>query len=200
MKFILQTAISIVFILSVYFIEIKSFSRQSILCTNSKYYQKQKLHSNHKLLASSKNAWDNLLENLTQFMTPKSIIGDTSKSNLEPKLDLTIYDEDINNADLILRKAALDKQVNSDEVINQLLLLEKLMRKKNKLDEGLTSKDTLQQLNGSWRLIFTTGTIDTQKKIGKINYFPIKAVQSFNTATNMITNGIYIGNYPVLRY
>lgn len=32
--------------------------------------------------------------------------------------------------------------------------------------------------NGNWRLVFTTGDVKTQKKIGgKISYVPIKAVQ-----------------------
>jgi len=47
----------------------------------------------------------------------------------------------------------------------------------------------------SWRLIFTTGTIDTQRKLGgtKINYFPLKATQSFDKTKNpwLIQNGIY---------
>lgn len=33
--------------------------------------------------------------------------------------------------------------------------------------------------NGNWRLIFTTGDVKTQKKLGgKISYVPIKAVQA----------------------
>ena len=65
----------------------------------------------------------------------------------------------------------------------------------------MTSADTLKYLNGSWRLIFTTGTIDTQKKIGrKINYFPIKAAQSFFTETMTLSNGIYLGNFEILKF
>jgi hypothetical protein len=42
--------------------------------------------------------------------------------------------------------------------------------------------------------VFTTGTIDTQKKYGRrVNYFPIKAAQCFNTTTMRLTNGIFIG-------
>jgi len=116
-------------------------------------------------------------------------------------IDLSIYDADISKADTILRRAAVNKSTSPDEVIEQLLTLEKLMRLKNKLDEGATSRDTIRNLSGAWRLVFTTGTIDTQKKIGKINYFPIKAIQTFNTATNpySISNGIYVGAFPLLR-
>jgi hypothetical protein len=53
---------------------------------------------------------------------------------------------------------------------------------------------------GEWQLIFTTGTVDTQKKIGRINYFPLKAVQSFDTTNYKITNGIYIKDYPIIKF
>ncbi|CAM9806176.1 unnamed protein product [Sphacelaria rigidula] len=40
----------------------------------------------------------------------------------------------------------------------------------------------------------------TQKKIGgKISYVPIKAVQVFNPDYT-ITNGIYLGSFPVLKF
>lgn len=42
----------------------------------------------------------------------------------------------------------------------------------------LEPKFDLLTNNGNWRLIFTTGDVKTQKKIGgKISYVPIKAVQ-----------------------
>jgi hypothetical protein len=73
------------------------------------------------------------------------------------KIDLTIYDDEINSNKETLVLAAETKNVESTKVIESLLNLEKLMRSKNKLDEGATSIETLQNLNGSWRLIFTTG-------------------------------------------
>jgi hypothetical protein len=62
--------------------------------------------------------------------------------------------------------------------------------------------ETLRKLNGGWRLIFTTGTADTQKKFGRrINYFPLKAMQTFNTSDFTITNGIYLGeNFAMLKF
>lgn len=66
---------------------------------------------------------------------------------------------------------------------------------------GETSRDTLENLDGAWRLIFTTGTIDTQKKLGrKINYFPIKAAQCFDTSTMKLTNGIFLGNIELIKF
>lgn len=45
--------------------------------------------------------------------------------------------------------------------------------------EGSQPKFDLLTTNGNWRLIFTTGDVKTQKKIGgKLTYVPIKAVQA----------------------
>lgn len=117
-------------------------------------------------------------------------------------VDMTIYDQEIEDAQTFLTTASVDKTQDPNEVIEALESLEKLMRKRNKLDEGLTSIKTLDQLNGSWRLIFTTGTADTQKKFGKVNYFPIKAVQSFDTSTTpfSISNGIFLGDFSVVKF
>lgn len=120
----------------------------------------------------------------------------------KPLIDYTIYDVDIKSARSVLLEASTTKTTEPLKVLESLSALEKLMRAKNRLDEGVTSKDTLFRLNGSWRLVFTTGTVNVQKKIGKVNYFPIKAVQSFNTTTIpfKITNGIYIGDFPLLKF
>merc|ERR1712083_1094801 len=58
----------------------------------------------------------------------------------------------------------------------------------------------LSALDGAWRLVFTTGTVDTQKRVGAINYFPIKAVQSFNCRDRSISNGIYVGDFALLKF
>jgi hypothetical protein len=34
----------------------------------------------------------------------------------------------------------------------------------------------------------------------RINYFPLKAVQSFDTTTWNIENGIYIGDVPIIKF
>lgn len=40
-----------------------------------------------------------------------------------------------------------------------------------------------------------------KKKIGKkINYFPLRATQTFNTTSMAITNGIYLGKFPLLQF
>lgn len=63
-----------------------------------------------------------------------------------------------------LTKAAETKAEESQAVINTLVDLEKTMRAEAKLDAGL-SPATLDALDGAWRLVFTTGTVDTQKKV-----------------------------------
>ena len=99
----------------------------------------------------------------------------------------------------LLKSAAETKQEDSDTVVAALLDLEKLSRQAAKLDESY-AKEMLKNLNGSWRLIFTTGTVNTQKKMGKINYFPLKAVQSFDSTDMKIENGIYVGDFCALKF
>jgi len=110
-------------------------------------------------------------------------------------------DADIASDLEILNRAADTKQEDSAKVFEALTDLEKKMRQKAKEDPTVATT-MLEQLNGDWRLIFTTGTVDTQKKMGKINYFPIKAVQSFATKQQpmLIENGIYFGEWPVLKF
>jgi hypothetical protein len=104
---------------------------------------------------------------------------------------------------VILNEAAETKQVDSDVVYDALVRLEQLSRK-YKMTNTLYSESMLQNyLTGSWQLIFTTGTMKTQKELlkgNKINYFPIKAIQTFDATTGIITNGIYIGNFIVLQF
>jgi hypothetical protein len=79
-----------------------------------------------------------------------------------------------------------------------------------------------RNLTGAWRLIATTGTAsksplsrfwnnkDTTttatdrpaKNNLTLNYFPLKAIQTFNTTTQCITNAIYIGDsdYKALQF
>lgn len=137
----------------------------------------------------------------------------------------------------LLTSAAETKAEDSQAVIDALLKLEKTMRAEAKTEPRISAA-TLAALDGAWRLVFTTGTIDTQKKApraagpghglasgcvstvpppppflhlaihcpsqigGTISYFPFKAVQTFDTSTSpmSITNGIYVGDYPVVQF
>jgi len=121
----------------------------------------------------------------------------------------TEFDEPISMALSILYDAAETKNENTDAVYNALVELERLQRSKRKVEmeannDYSTAERMLQNLDGEWRLIFTTGTKETQNKLGgnRINYFPLKAVQSFDTKSvpMKIANGIYVGQYPVLKF
>jgi hypothetical protein len=100
----------------------------------------------------------------------------------------------------LLKRAAESKQEDSDIVVQALLELETQMRQQAKEDYPATAQNILENLNGDWRLIFTTGTIDTQKRSGRVNYFPLKAVQSFRTDTMEIENGIFIGDFQAIKF
>ena len=101
----------------------------------------------------------------------------------------------------ICRTAAKTKEADPDEVCEALLQVEKQMRATAKDDGGALSRATLAALDGAWRLVFTTGTVETQSKLGrKINYFPLRATQTFDTATMAITNGIFIGEFALIKF
>jgi len=102
----------------------------------------------------------------------------------------------------VLKRAAETKQEDAETVYTALADLEKQMRAVAK-DDPTVAENMLKSLNGDWRLVFTTGTKNTQEKYGKINYFPIKAVQSFRTVDAdpmLIENGIYVGDFPVVKF
>lgn len=112
------------------------------------------------------------------------------------------YDQPIADCLAILNAAAETKAEEPEEVVTALEDLEKLMRKKAKAEPDAAAA-VLAGLNGSWRLVFTTGTKETQDKIKKtVNYFPVKAVQRFDTSTEPygIENGIYVGDFALVRF
>jgi len=134
----------------------------------------------------------NAVQDLTRLNDAKE-----TKENID-------YQTRIDECNQILKKAAETREEDPDLVYEALEDLEKLMRVKCS-SEPEFANEILENLNGSWRLIFTTGTKSTQKKLkgGRINYFPIKAVQSFSSKTTpfYISNGIYlIGDRPVLQF
>ena len=99
-----------------------------------------------------------------------------------------------------LARAADDKNVPADDVVGAMLDLEKAMRQEASRQGATVSRDTLANLDGAWRLVFTTGTVDVQKRVGKISYFPLKAVQTFDTAAMRLTNGIFIGDFALVKF
>lgn len=51
-------------------------------------------------------------------------------------------------------------------------------------------------------LYLLLGTVSTQKKAGRINFFPLKAVQTFDTTQSpmRITNGIFLGDLAAIKF
>ena len=112
-------------------------------------------------------------------------------------------DVEIQEAKALLCRAAESKLENPDEVLDALSSLESNCKKKFKEDPAAFSQDIMDNISGEWRLIFTTGTKERQKKSGgRVNYFPLKAIQTFdaNSTPKAIENGIYIGNLPLVRF
>jgi len=127
-----------------------------------------------------------------------SPVGEADRDDLANLADLA-RELDVNKR--ILYTAADTKTVDSELVVNTLLRAEKLVKNINKVTTSPRPIDELKSnLVGDWRLIFTTGTLKQQKKTGvKVNYFPLKAVQSF-TSEMSISNAIYVFDYPVLKF
>lgn len=113
------------------------------------------------------------------------------------------FDEQIQSSKDILLRAAKTKAEDPEMVLEALEALEKSMKKKKKVDGENVSKDILKSLTGNWRLIFTTGTKKTQDQFGtKINYFPLKAIQTFDAKSDPmgIENGIYLADFEVIKF
>lgn len=146
------------------------------------------------------------------FVSPTTA-GNARRSSFGSSLSATDVDTEddlfakMDASKQILYRAAETKQEDADTVIDALLDLEKLSRKANKADPAL-AEETLRNLSEggvNWRLIFTTGTVDTQRKLGgtKINYFPLKATQSFDSSLEenwVIQNGIAVGDLDLLKF
>lgn len=148
------------------------------------------------------------------FLVPSSATSTPLRATVDETTAALKADIDANLA--ILVEAANTKSVDSDTVVAALLDLERQQRALAKQDETVAAQ-LQDDLDGDWQLVFTTGTMDTQKKMGKINYFPIKAVQSFRTRNRdagdgdgddadgssspmSIENGIYLGDFAVLKF
>jgi PAP_fibrillin len=152
-------------------------------------------------LATTKYQQEHALVYNRLFPSKITPLSNTASSTSEGAAASTL-DEEISSNLQLLARAADTKDVDSDAVYNALSELEKQMRQKARENPDVAA-EMKRMLNGSWRLIFTTGTGETQKKYGKINYFPLKAVQSFQTVDcdpMKIENGIYVGDFPLIRF
>eukprot|EP00584_Thalassiosira_punctigera_P025590 CAMPEP_0172553058 /NCGR_PEP_ID=MMETSP1067-20121228/48239_1 /TAXON_ID=265564 ORGANISM="Thalassiosira punctigera, Strain Tpunct2005C2" /NCGR_SAMPLE_ID=MMETSP1067 /ASSEMBLY_ACC=CAM_ASM_000444 /LENGTH=256 /DNA_ID=CAMNT_0013341165 /DNA_START=105 /DNA_END=875 /DNA_ORIENTATION=- len=138
------------------------------------------------------------------FSTPLPFIASSSSALLSSTPTLSETDVEIEEAKELLRRAAETKLENPDRILNALNSLEKNCKRKFKEDPALFSKDIMDNISGEWRLIFTTGTKERQKKSGgRVNYFPLKAIQKFDASVEpkTIENGIYGPlDLPLVRF
>lgn len=109
----------------------------------------------------------------------------------------------IQEAKELLCRAAETKLENPEKVLNALSSLEKNCKLKFKEDPESFSKDIMDNISGEWRLIFTTGTKERQEKSGgRVNYFPLKAIQKFDATSTpkIIENAIYAWSLPLIKF
>jgi hypothetical protein len=64
----------------------------------------------------------------------------------------------------VLKRAARDRSVSPTAAVSALLYVERSMRAEVKASPAVGAKQ-LAALDGAWRLVFTTGTLDTQAKL-----------------------------------
>lgn len=147
-----------------------------------------------------------ILLSLFVLQTTRAFVVPTASFSSRLRLDATTlndYDAPIAEAKQLLVRAAETKSEDSDLVVEALEGLEKLMRQKCKAEPDTAPKEVLKNLNGAWRLVFTTGTKKTQDNFKtRLNYFPLKAVQTFDTTQDpmKITNGIFVGDFPLIKF
>lgn len=142
----------------------------------------------------------NLFASVAAFTTPaspniRSTISSSAASSIFLSSTATeSIDVEISEAKEFLCRAARTKLENPDRVLDALNSLERNCKAKFRQDSAAFSADIMDNISGEWRLIFTTGTKERQAKTGgRVNYFPLKAIQKFdaNTEPKFIENGIY---------
>lgn len=130
------------------------------------------------LLIVSLASWMTCAWSFMPIPNPALIGGGVGKSNrICSHLASTTadYDEKIASCKDVLVRTVETKAEDPDIVLQALEDLEKLMRQKRKEEPETAAQEVLDNLTGSWQLVFTTGTKSTQDRFkAKINYFPIK--------------------------
>jgi hypothetical protein len=102
----------------------------------------------------------------------------------------------------VLKQASIDYSAPPSAVFNALRNLEQAK---------LPTEDWPAIIGGTaspgrrWRLIFTSGTKDVQKAMksagqGSGKYFPLTAVQRWDSTTSQIENGIFLGHVAALTF
>lgn len=163
------------------------------ICHPSHVSSSQYLRSDHRILSTSTTSL---------FSSEKE--DEEEAEDIQPNSSSEDEQQVINDSLKVLYRAAETKQEDSDVVYQALMDLEQGMRRIRQQQRSQQGNDNgklsvaaqiREQLTGRWQLVFTTGTAKTLQKTGgrRINYFPLTAIQSFNTTAQTIANGIYFG-------
>ena len=93
------------------------------------------------------------------------------------------------------------RKVSPDKVHAAMARLEKQSYRERWTQSSDTAQRMAQELKGDWRPIFSSGTTITQARLGgrPLNYFPIKAVISIRPEVGKIQNGLYLGDFFLVR-
>ena len=100
-----------------------------------------------------------------------------------------------------LLKTIQTRQVHPDVVFDSMLRLEKMSYRERWTQSKEVAARMAESLKGDFRPVFSSGTPITQKRLGghRLNYFPIKAVISLLPEEGKIQNGLYFGDYYLIR-
>ena len=140
---------------------------------------------------------------VSAFSTSPVSFTKRSSSTLLLASATTTVSNDVQEAKQLLYRAAETKLENPDRVLDAMISLENNAKAQLKEDSAALAKDIMDNISGDWRLIFTTGTKERQEKSGgRVNYFPLKAIQKFDTSTSpmFIENAIYVRKLPLVRF
>mmetsp|Transcript_21893 Transcript_21893/g.30048 ORF Transcript_21893/g.30048 Transcript_21893/m.30048 type:complete len:229 (+) Transcript_21893:47-733(+) len=125
------------------------------------------------------------------------MMGQTEESSLDAMLTPE-------RANALLAQACETRDVAPDLLLDSIVFLEREQRRRRRGggggSGGGSASGDLERVSGCWQLVFTTGDKKTEKNFGRINYFPVKAVQCFDAQTMGITNGIFLGDFALLKF
>ena len=92
-------------------------------------------------------------------------------------------------------------KVPPDFVFDSMTRLEKKSYRERWTQSKDTAEEMTRSLEGNWRPVFSSGTPITQARLGgrRLNYFPIKGVISLQPDEGKIQNGLYVGDFYLIR-
>eukprot|EP00471_Norrisiella_sphaerica_P003907 CAMPEP_0184481610 /NCGR_PEP_ID=MMETSP0113_2-20130426/3163_1 /TAXON_ID=91329 /ORGANISM="Norrisiella sphaerica, Strain BC52" /LENGTH=576 /DNA_ID=CAMNT_0026860829 /DNA_START=808 /DNA_END=2538 /DNA_ORIENTATION=- len=170
-------------------VDVETLKRKDEELREAKARAVQKDNQLATLVAQTKNQEQELSQLREQVAAlSKSAAEAAQVSTEQQELEEYIVPPQCKGSLSLLQEAAEDRDVDPEEVYTAIRTLEK-----SKLQVPAIA------VKGTWKLVFTTGTSQSQSQFGKINYVPFKAVQSF-ADDGTISNGIFLGPVPLIQF